>query len=46
MDKLKSVLVIKCHANIFLLPIPFIPAKETKNAVFPIVQVMGFDVRV
>ncbi|KAG1138652.1 hypothetical protein G6F37_011152 [Rhizopus arrhizus] len=46
MDKLKSVLGTKCHMNNFLLSIPFIPAKEIKNVVLPIVQIMGFDVRV
>ena len=46
MDKLKSVLGTKWHMNNFLLSIPFIPAKEIKNVVLPIVQLMGFDVRV
>lgn len=46
MDKLKSVLGTKCHMNNFLGTIPFIPAREIKNVVFPIVQIMGFDVRV
>ncbi|GAA5803636.1 hypothetical protein HPULCUR_009119 [Helicostylum pulchrum] len=45
-DKLKSVLGTKCHLNNFLQTIPFIPAKEIKNVVFPIVQIMGFNVHV
>ncbi|KAI7888555.1 uncharacterized protein EV154DRAFT_553773 [Mucor mucedo] len=46
MDKLKSVLGTKCHVNNFLSSVPFIPAKDIKNVVFPIVQIMGFDVHI
>ncbi|KAI9363129.1 hypothetical protein BD770DRAFT_213006 [Pilaira anomala] len=46
MDKLESVLGTKCHINNFLMTVPYIPSKEIKNVVFPIVQIMGFNVHV
>lgn len=44
--KLKYVLGTKCNLNNFLLSVPFIPAKDIKSVVFPIVQIMGFNVHV
>ncbi|KAG2202559.1 hypothetical protein INT47_012553 [Mucor saturninus] len=46
MDKLKSALGIKCHVNNFLFSVHFLPAKDIKNVVFPVVQMMGFDAHV
>lgn len=46
MDKLKTVLGTKCHLNNFLGTIPFIPAKDIKSVVLPVIQIMGFDVQV
>ncbi|KAG2229391.1 hypothetical protein INT48_007816 [Thamnidium elegans] len=45
-DRLKTILATECHLNNFLTTILFIPSKEIKNVVFPIVQIMGFSVQV
>jgi hypothetical protein len=45
-DKLKSVLVSKCHINNFLETVPYIRAEDIKKLKFPIMQIMGMNVHV
>lgn len=46
LDKLKMVIGTKCHLKNFLSSVPHFSSKDVKNVTFPIIQIMGFEIRV
>ncbi|KAI9481586.1 MAG: hypothetical protein EXX96DRAFT_448840, partial [Benjaminiella poitrasii] len=45
-DKLKLLLVSKCHLNSLLMAMPFIPKAKIKLISFPLIQIMGLSCHV